>query len=442
MQAVAGGEASDLASLIAANLVQCVDETGLSEAPAPAASRQAYELRYLLLETLRTFAIEQLLAQGRLTTLQRLHADYFADYAQTVFGGIRGVDQAQWLQRVRQDHENFRAALRFALQHELGEIAIAIAGGLWWFWNRQGLLSEGSTWLAAALRCPRESAEMTLLGQKRRATALNGAGSLATEQSRFAEAHAYHMEGLALRQAIGDLAGAADVMHNLGLLARCQGDYPQAIQWFSESMANYSKLNGDSVEQAIDYANLGITAYEMGDSQLARRALEEAHSRALHQDDQWVLAFVVCALAEFLHSNGELERAARLATEASQIYQLLGDTLFLPEPLLLLAKIALRRGDLPQAQALCQQALAIYRSLDDAHGLANAYQVQAWLALHEQATEEEEEPAKSRAADLAKQAYSLRASVARAISPREQTEFVKLEQAVAGRATLLHSQDR
>jgi len=421
MAAVAGGDLLTLNGLVTANLVQRAADLSPVGAPLP---------RLLLLETLRTFALEQLALQDQLSSLQRRHADYFADYAQQIFTGIRGADQTLWLQRARLDHDNFRAALRFALHHELGEVAVALAGGLWWFWNRQGLLAEGSRWLAAALAAPCQAAAPTLLHQQQRARALNGAGSLATEQSRFAEAHAYHLEGLTLRRSIRDEAGVADVLHNLGLLARCEGDYGQALAWFEEGRALSAALNSEPSYLVMDDANLAITAYEMGDLAVAYRWATAAYQRAVGHTDQWIVAYVTTALAEILQAQGEWTQAAALATTACQLYEQLGDAQFWPEPLLVLAKTAYAQGDLAQAEALCAQIFQAWQGLADAYGMANALYLQAWLALA--TTSDPPEQSLSKAAALHAQASALRAGVNRHISPREAADYSRLAAAIKG----------
>ena len=433
-QAVTGATRAEIEALLQANLVQAnLGQSAGQPDPPVDGDELAGESRLILLETLRTFATEQLLAENRLAATQRLHADYFATYAQAIFTGLRSEEQALWMQRARRDHDNLRAALRFALQAELGEVAVAIAGGLWWFWNRQGLLHEGSAWLEASLRCPTQATTLSDLQRQQRARALNGAGSLATEQSDFASAMRYHQEGLVLRRALGDEMGVADVLHNMGLVARGQGEYVQALRQFEESLAISRQLNQDPATDVMNCVNIGITAYEMGNPALARQWLEEALTHARGQPDLWVMAFTAAALADLLHFQGELLRAEALATESLQLYQQLGDTLFLPEPMLLLANLAYARGDLTQAHDLCQIVLTAYRAIDDTHGIANVLQVQAWLALTEGTASGDATEAVAHAAALTDQARTLRASVKRAISPREQAEYARLDR-VLGRA--------
>lgn len=271
------------------------------------------------------------------------------------------------------------------------------------------------------------------LQRQQRARALNGAGSLATEQNDFDSAMRYHQEGLLLRRALGDEMGVADVLHNMGLVARCQGEYVQALQQFEASLAISRQLNPDPAADVMNWVNIGITAYEMGNPALASQWLEAALIHARSQPDLWVMAFTAAALADLLHLQGDLIRAEVLATESVQLYRQLGDTLFLPEPMLLLANLAYARGDLTQAHDLCQIVLTAYRAINDNHGIANVLQVQAWLALTEGTASGDATEAVARAAALTDQARTLRASVKRAISPREQAEFARLDR-VLGRA--------
>ena len=72
------------------------------------------EQRFVLLETIREFALEQLEASGEGATIQRQHAGYFLDLAEaeTV---ARGPQQRWWWDRLEQEHANLRAALAWSL---------------------------------------------------------------------------------------------------------------------------------------------------------------------------------------------------------------------------------------------------------------------------------------------------------------------------------------
>jgi tetratricopeptide (TPR) repeat protein len=363
---------------------------------------------------LRSFALEQLIHADLLDTLQRAHAAYFAEYAGIVFKEVRGERQSHWLAQTRLDHDNFRSALRFALEQDDPDIAVSIAGGLWWFWYRQGFLLEGRQWLDASLRRPVRYA-MTEIQKRRRAIALNGAGAMACEQSDYPSAMAYHEEGLVLRHELNDRDGVATVLHNMSLVARCQGDYVRAIQLLEESLALEKESNDRSV-LAMNYANIGITAGEMNDLALAQNWLERALETANVTEYPWETAFVAVNLAPVLYWQGDLERAEKLAQQSLQLFKEQGDLLYLPESQLILAQIAIEQGDISQAQTLCAEALNQYQEANDEHGVSNVLHVLAWLSL----AEDETQQGAARGAQLFSDSASLREKVSRVLSPMEQ----------------------
>lgn len=381
--------------------------------------------RVMLLETLRAYALEQLAVAGQLTAAQEQHARFFAGLAQEIFEGVRGEEQAAWLARARAEHDNFRAGLRIALDQAKGDLAVQIAGGLWWFWYRQGFLHEGRAWLDASLRCASETAApgQASLRKRQRAIALNGAGAMATEQGDFVAAMSYHQAGLALRQELGDAQGVAIALHNMALAARCQGDYDRALAWFEESLVGFEQSTGLTRADAhADYimgqANIGITACEMGNYDLAQQRLEDAWTAARQQRNDWAVAFISSNLAEVYRHQNDWERAAALAAQSLRLFTQLDDAFYIPEPILILARMALTQGDLPAARDRGADVLRRYQALNDRHGISLALQFQAWLAL----AETPHPPGAEQAAALWGAAQPLRASANRSLSPVERHE--------------------
>jgi len=73
------------------------------------------ETRFTMLETLRTFALEQLEAAGEVAMLRRRHTDYELRCAEEMQPWLQYPDQ-QTLDRLEANHENFRAALTWCLE--------------------------------------------------------------------------------------------------------------------------------------------------------------------------------------------------------------------------------------------------------------------------------------------------------------------------------------
>src|SRR5581483_3167365 len=105
------------------------------------------------------------------------------------------------------EHDNLRAALRWAMESGAVETGLRLAAALWRFWYAGGHLSEGRAWLEGLLdRAMRDAGAVAgLVG----ARALVGAGVLATMQGDYERAARHCEHSLALYREAGDQAGVA-----------------------------------------------------------------------------------------------------------------------------------------------------------------------------------------------------------------------------------------
>lgn len=367
--------------------------------------------RVRLLETISSYAREQLAGDEQMAC-QRDYAEFYARFAEDVFNGLIGDDQASWMTRALADHDNCLSALRRALAEQAGDIAVAIAGGLWWFWYRRGLFALAQELLAAALRLPSGDPSA-------RARALNGLASFYLIDENFEANLACHEEGLALRRRLDDPAGISTVLHNMGLTALIMGEYERAMAWLNESVTVYP--DGD---QTSAWAHMGLIAQETLDLPAARHWLQLAYEGAMTTSNGWMQAFVMNYLADVLRELGEFDEATRLAQESMRLFTELEDTYYLPDAQLTLAQIALGQGDYDAAAALAAQAGEQYEAREDPAYIASALLVQAELARVRGFRDE--------AIALMERSYSLRYSTNRAVSPRERADYERLSLALLG----------
>ncbi|HJQ95027.1 MAG TPA: hypothetical protein VJ935_04880, partial [Acidimicrobiia bacterium] len=99
--------------------------------------------RFLMLATIREFALDELNGSEERDEIERRHAQAFLTLAERAAPEYTSRQTRYWLDRVEADHDNLRTAIRWATEHEEGEIAQRISGALWRFWQMRGYLQEG-----------------------------------------------------------------------------------------------------------------------------------------------------------------------------------------------------------------------------------------------------------------------------------------------------------
>jgi non-specific serine/threonine protein kinase len=111
-----------------------------------------HQRRYRLLEMVRQAAAEPVQASEEYPVLCRRHCAWFGHFAQHAAAELSGPHQTVWLQRLAVDHDNFRAALQWAVGHD-PQAGIQLALSLSRFWLVRGYLTEGRHWFERLIAC-------------------------------------------------------------------------------------------------------------------------------------------------------------------------------------------------------------------------------------------------------------------------------------------------
>jgi predicted ATPase/DNA-binding XRE family transcriptional regulator len=99
-----GGALPHLAALANHSLVECV-------------ARDGTEPRVTMLESVRAYGRELLEDAGEADATARAHLEHYADLAVQARQGLAGPTRASWLDRLRRERHNLRAALGWAVEH-------------------------------------------------------------------------------------------------------------------------------------------------------------------------------------------------------------------------------------------------------------------------------------------------------------------------------------
>jgi predicted ATPase len=104
------------------------------------------ETRYRMLETIREYALLQLESTGELATMRQQHAKYYSGIALQAEAALSGPGQSIWLERLKAEHENLRAALDWSLDSGNAALGLQLVCALERFWILGGYLFEGRRW--------------------------------------------------------------------------------------------------------------------------------------------------------------------------------------------------------------------------------------------------------------------------------------------------------
>lgn len=307
------------------------------------------EPRFVMLEIIRDYALEQLAAGGELEAMRRQHAAYYLALVEKADIELRGgARQVAWLNRLELEHDNVRAALRWSLDRHEIELALRLSGALWRFWYWHSHFDEGNRWLELALAQARRARNvpmpvlakaldaagnlMSVQGDYKRAIALFekslafwqmtgnrpeiaraliALGIVVYDQGDDRRAEALFEASLALQRELGDRLGIAHALNSLGCVMNNRGEYKRAITLFEESLTLFRELK---VEWGVTYAlvNLGRASLYLGRPEQARPLLEEGLALCRSLGNKAIIAECLEGLAGVAGLEGRPRVAARL----------------------------------------------------------------------------------------------------------------------------------
>ena len=114
--------------------------------PAATSDDSTGEPRFVMLETIREFALDELTRSGEGDAVRRAHADYFRALAERAEPALRGAGQVAWIARLEAELPNLRAVLDRSLAGGDVESGLRLAGSLYWFWFLRNHVDEGRSW--------------------------------------------------------------------------------------------------------------------------------------------------------------------------------------------------------------------------------------------------------------------------------------------------------
>jgi predicted ATPase/DNA-binding SARP family transcriptional activator len=280
--------------------------------------------RYRLLETVGHYAREKLVEFGEAADVRRAFTEHVVGIVEQAGERLlRGPDEGKWFWVIGQEYDNLRGIMSYA--ESLGDtVTMArVAGWIWPFWWTHGYVAEGRQWLQSLL------ARRASLPDDLRARVLHAAGRLMVLQGDYDAAASALEESLSVSRELGDLAGTADSLSSLGMVASYRQDHDAADRIWSEALAAY--------EAQADLWGIGRALNNLGDLAVYR---------------------------------GEYAVAQERLTKSVGVFRELKSTLGESISLINLGRAAFLLGDTAQAAGFFRDSLALKVALADKEGIA------------------------------------------------------------------------
>ncbi|NKY60483.1 ATP-binding protein [Nocardia flavorosea] len=319
--------------------------------------RQASEVRYRMLGTLRAFGQDRLAASGDEVRLRQRHSDYFRDRLTGRYPYWFGPGQYETMAWVRVERDNLRSAIDFCLTEPMdARSAAAIASGLGGEALLTGRFGEGRHWIDRVVALLDEDC-------LERAILLWIAGQCAGHQGDVAAAERLLRRAQQTSERIGARHEQAMATVYLGVLRMSAGAVDEAVELFDFALDSLVR-DDDPLARALLLTRKGKAVYQLGDRATGRRLCRESLALCERHGEYWHRAEALWELANFCWHDGETAEAAALAAESLRLNREFRNPMGIARCTEILAWIAASRAEHVRAARLLGSTDALWRTTD------------------------------------------------------------------------------
>jgi len=262
-------------------------------------------LRYRLLETLRHYAAERVVEAGEEEDARERHFTYYLDVAERTYAR-RIEDEAASLALLDADHDDFRAALRWARARPRDLLRLASALG--WFWHLRSYYREGRAWLEEALNVNANDRSPDM------ARAL-WALSMILSWSGDAGARRLADRSLELWQENSEPLELALALESIGYSQFMAGEYADALRSMEDCLKQYRKF-GSTKLVTRGRVNVGQMLVALGDVERTEPLARETLAEGRAQNEPKSIHYSLHYLGDCALWRGEPQKAIGIYSES------------------------------------------------------------------------------------------------------------------------------
>jgi predicted ATPase len=331
--------------------------------------------RLAMLETIREYAGERLVASGEAETVAWAHADHYLHWIDSIAGRLHGPELPALLEAVERDHGNLRAAWATLIELDDPEPVLRLAGAMGPFWRLRGHTSEGRQRLGLALASPGGSPLV-------RARALVQAADLAHPQGDVEPAEAMYREALTAFEAAGDQVGIGQASQGLAALEIGRTAFDAAAAWAERARHAFEQL-GQPRGMAYALNSLATVAFWRGRLDEAGDLWTRCVALLAETGDDRARGIALSNMGVVALELGDHAAALAHHREALAIARTIGGPAAVTHPLLNIGRVMVLAGDHSGARVALHEALENARLLGDVARQSAALQTLSQSALLE-----------------------------------------------------------
>jgi len=272
------------------------------------------EIHFEMLETIRQYARDKLLASEEAEELAEHHTEYFMEVAKQGAVELRGPDQVVWTDRFIAMYDNLRAALEWVFKTGKVEAVLQFTCDMHEFWLRHADFEEARQWFEGVLALP--------------------------ETQQFPELH----------------TGA---LNRLSWIYSLQGRSEEA-RTMAERALPLAQSQSNKRNTVVSLLNLGLmVVFQNEDFSKGQALLEEGQELSQEIHAEWELARSFMALAVAQSRQNEYIKARSLYSKAFHLYKKIGDINFQCVVNRLIGDLELQQNDLTKGMEAYRESLRI-----------------------------------------------------------------------------------
>jgi predicted ATPase len=279
----------------------------------------ANQQRYMLLETIRQFASQQLQQAGEEHDVRAKHARYYAQLAAQAAARANSPTHQHALSQMELERANVFGALGWAIEYD-PDLALSLEislGGDLDFWEMRGHFEEGRYWQRRLLDATQAKPSAA------RAKVLLDAAWVERAKPDYAQALLYAQASQTISEDLGDAFGSLDARISVANIRAMQGELAECHVLMTGLLAEAERL-GHSRGFSSALYGLALNHFDLHEYEPARKLFERCLSLYRERGDMLGQADALHHLAILMDAMGDSAGSIPLYEEMETTYRELG----------------------------------------------------------------------------------------------------------------------